>query len=699
MERSNFFTDQDVLKEDLNNIESSKGNQLRYRAQYILGASGGVRQSNPLASASVERGGIYYNTAIEEGEEAEGPTSALYYKEFFNPSVLSATSIRILEGAALDPNGEVIINPATIDMTKGSTGANYDWSTAAPGEIQWYVKLRYAAASGSFKSDDLGTSYPTRYTDSFIINVDYTEPTADDILIASFQGTSGGNITGSIVDERAFVRVITPANAVILDPSTVPVAAHLTVEDHIDAVGSGVASDTNPHGLSPDDIGVSSTVEPHRKEAHTPGVIDITGEYIDSAAFRDSYLGTPADIGADVEISWTSGNANAAMIVKGERFTPTLVTLSMVNHPDMIAGGDTLYWLYFDNTTASVYNVRATPSNLDNYKTADKLLLCKIQRISGGSEFSGFEDLRRFYGTSQKHIGPDLDEGAVLHTLNRVSTLQHNLDRMRYQLGLSLTGVGSAWDGSNPLTAGATSIADAYHTHTDFPGAVLKINSNGIFQTPFYSMRKAAGEIAGMLHHGGNPSNNMKLYFVANYIGTGIPTTAMKATGSMAALEVDGYVEIGGNPINSAQAAAIPTLAAGPSSDADAYHTHDTHKQPNNINQISAYVFGKYRRNVGSASIVVFATGQYYSGQPTMRLEFYTGPGPDSASVVKCAEFQSFSELAFTTTIRSLTGYVPANWFYKFDALNMGPAGQYGTGSVTELYNDTVSNVVYEDPT
>ncbi len=678
MERSNFFTDQDVLQEDLNNIESSKGNQLKYRAQYILGASGGVRQDNPLASASVERGGIYYNTILEV---PPGPVGSLKYKEFFKPEALSATSIRILEGAALDPNGEVIINPATIDMTKGSTGANYDWSTASPGEIQWYVKLRYAAASGSFKSDDLGTSYPTRYTDSFIINVDYTEPTDDDILIASFQGTGAGNITGSIVDERSFVRIITPANAVILDPSTVPVTAHLTAEDHITSVGSGVASDTNPHGLSPDDIGVSNTVEPHRKEAHTPGIIDVTGEYIDSAAFRDSYLGTPTDLGADVEISWTSPNSNARLMVNGIHYSTILTTVSLVDHPDMIAGGDTIYWLYFDNTSASVYNVRATTSNLDDYKTADKLLLCKIQRISGGSDYSNFEDLRRFYGTSQKHIGPDLDENATFDTLNRVSSLENNLNRIRYQLGLALIGIGSSWDGFNPLTSGPTSSAVSYHYHDVTPFQFTS-NINQTVSYPAHYIRKnVSGELAGIMLHTTSPTTSKKVYLITNYSGVGVPTTVMLATGSMAALEVIGNGLFGGNVIGSdgifggdvsaggsvfinsneitgGQAAAIPTLTAGSSSDADAFHTHDSLKGPASGSVVSGYSIDDTRENIGELAMHISAIG-LASGNGIMTLYVTEISGSYGAN-------QIFSKTNILSgEYGTCIGVVPPNWFYK----------------------------------
>ena len=166
MERANFFTDQDVLKEDLNNIETTKGNQLKYRAQYVLGASGGVNQGTLARSASIDRGGIYFNIG---GFETDPPPTTNY----FYPSGLSSTSIRIYAGAALDSDGEVLINPANLDMTKGSTGANYDWATASPGtSVLWYVKLLFSEVSGSVKADDGGTSYPTRYTDDFLVKVD-----------------------------------------------------------------------------------------------------------------------------------------------------------------------------------------------------------------------------------------------------------------------------------------------------------------------------------------------------------------------------------------------------------------------------------------------------------------------------------------------------------------------------------------------
>jgi len=647
MERSNFFTDQDVLQEDLNNIETSKGNQLKYRAQYMLGASGGVNQATPARSASIDRGGIYFNMG---GYITDPPT----YSNYFYPSALSSTSIRILEGAALDAGGEVLINPATIDMTKGSTGTNYDWSTAGLGYPQlWYVKLLYAAASGSFKANDAGTSYPTRYTDDFLIQVDYTAPTAEEILLTSFLSDASGNISGSIVDERAFVRVMTPANAVVLDSSIAPVGSHYTVEDHITSVGTGTPSTVNPHGITGTDLGITDTVEPHRKEAHTPGIIDVTGEYLNSAAFRDSYLGTPTDVGADVEIGWTGANANAYMMVNGTTYKPTLVTFSLVNHPDMTAGGDGTYWIYFDNTSASVYNTRATTVSLDTYKAADKLLLCKISRLNGGSDYSNFVDLRRFYGTSQASIAVDSTEQATLDTLNSVSSLQSNLNRIRYQLGLSLSGVGSAWAGSNPLTAGhTTGLADDYHYHSSFP-YILTINDQSIWSNVGYYINQWSGKKAGMMVHT-NMSQTV-LHLVSDYSGASNPTTAMLATGSM------GAISVAGNLIFARHAAGIPTVTNGSASVADAWHTH---AHPASGSFVNGYAHNQMKQNPTNSPI--YATGWAHDNGTGGNLSLYMGETSASVAAGGDNEVHIQKQTAPSSGNASIFAVIPPGFFYKW---------------------------------
>ena len=56
-----------------------------------------------------------------------------------------------------------------------------------------------------------------------------------------------------------------------------------------------------------------------------------------------------------------------------------------------------------------------------------------------------------------------LERGTTVH----VNSLVDNLARMRAQIGIALSGTASVWGpGSpNPLTAGPSSNADAYHTH------------------------------------------------------------------------------------------------------------------------------------------------------------------------------------------------------------------------------------------
>ena len=679
MQRTYYFTDQDVLQEDLNNTEDSKASAIKQRAIYGLLSSGGIYGNNPTVSASVVRGGVWAN-----------PTA---YNIEANLCIIGASTTQLVmeTGRALDVNGEFIQVSVAKTMNFGGSDINYSW--VLPGGpytegAMYYVKIKYAEASGSLKANDAGVSYPTRYTDSYFVTVNGTVPVSGEILLATFTGDTSGHIKSSIKDERLYVRPLVPASGVIVDPTLRPYGTVVTAENHITAVGTGIPSPTNPHGLTGNDIGLTDTTGPHRKEAHSPAIIDLSGYYPTfSSSFTNSYKGTAHDNGLiTAGITWTTPHASASIMVNGAIYHPTLDPVVFVTHPDIVAGGDGTYCFYYEGTGSVV---RATLDNLDpytgGYKRFDKFPLCSAIISSGGVDYSDFTDLRRFFSIRQDMVRADLEEFAGFGVIDpNLGTLWNNLSRIRYQLGMALNG--SDWAGDNPLTTGESSIADNYHQHTGIESNIFTLNRGESTSDTSIGFKKASSTTA---YFGWFPS--LGGLAAINYR---VGATLFYAKMIVGSLQMSNTSNI----LTSTHVAAMPTLSAGASSDADAYHTHNTLKQPDTAAS-GSYIFGTWRQNIGDSLITVIATGTYYVGQPDVYLRFYTGL--TSGSAIKAAEFRMPDGFDASGNITSLMGVVPAGWYFRFTALNLGLTYNtgYGTGSLVEFYNSSVGGSMAGAPT
>lgn len=432
MERSNFFNDQHVLAEDLNNIGATGASQSILRTQAPLGDSGGIGQSSSFWTGSVPQGGIY-------GSPADYLNSSI---NFF-PSVSSPSQIVVAPGTAIDVNGEMIVMTSSKTLNKGSSDSNYIWTASS--NVLNYIKLAYQEVSGSVKTDDEGNSHPTRYTPSFYITVDGTVPTDSEILLGTFVGTGTGDITGTIQDRRMYVRTIVPANAVILDPTVKPISAHTSVEDHIRAVGTGTPTQTNPHGLTPADIGISNLSESviqHRKDSHVNGIM-LTQR--DGTSIL-SGLGSVVSASASAYISFNAFVGATASI------NGVLVSGSIPNLPGTSAPGDGVYWVVLNASGTPLFLSTGSVSFDDEHphRYPEYLLLGSASVADNGDDITSYADLRQFYVMVQEDIRGDIKEQAVVPTnpLNQYGDLEDNLNRIRGHQGQIVNGTGSVWPGS-----------------------------------------------------------------------------------------------------------------------------------------------------------------------------------------------------------------------------------------------------------
>ncbi len=659
MERSNFFNDEFVYSNDLNNIESTKIDQIVQRTQAPLGNSGGIWQGQTYGSGSTVQSGVY-------GSPADYLSSINLKCD--SPSYTS--DLIIYAGKALSPAGELITLSTNQSINLGTAGATYSW-TGTPSVLN-YVKIRYQETSGSLGVDDLGNSYATRFYGSYFIQVDGILPNpSTEILLATFLADVTGQILYSTFhDRRLYIRTITPAGAVILDPTIKTVSSFTSVEDHVNAKGAGTPTPNNPHGLTLADIGATDSVTGHRLEAHAAAIIDTTGAYANT--LFNSYLPSISGFGPHVYISFQTPAAGAGIVAGGNiYFTVSPPVTIDLTDTSIFTSGDTYYWIYIDSTGV----LRATTTDLSSYTVPDKFVLCSLQRQVGGTQYDFFTDLRKFYSTTQGVIRADFVEaGSTLPILGNNSTLYTNLQRIRYQLGRAINGNGGSWNMTNPpLTAGTTSYADAYHTHRQTPNGFFYINSAGTTLTDIGNLFYRGSVLNSYVGVIWSPTNNV-LNFWSDYYGT------TKATGSFAA------VQIGTSSISDQNAGSlVSVLEGGPFSNADPLHTHPA---------ISAAIVA------ASASIVAnvpqFNNNYSYLGVTPGTVYHNTGSVPEFVSVVantvninKALQLQLLvgssaipgnllGQLwipadAANIIYGTLTGMVPAGWYFSFTTTNTAP--------------------------
>ncbi len=493
MDRTFYFNHQLVDDGDLNNTETTKKNQIIYRFQSLFGNSGGYGKGYGFYTGSVPDGGVFGSPA-----DYSITTTNLYV------SALNTTSLSIATGSAVDSNGELIrvLSPLTCNV--GGSSVNYTWP-GSPNVLN-YVKLKYIESSGSLRSDLEGlNSYYTRYTGSYYVTINNTLPSSNEILLATFIGDSNGWISGSsIQDRRTYIRPITPADAVYLDPSVKPISTHYTVEDHVKAVGTGTPTTTNPHGLSNEDLtgfGVSS----HIKLQHRNGIMLNDTSSSAQNSWQPTLGGTN---GVDPYLIFTAPYAASASIA-GKIYSGTVANLHSSSAP-----GDGNYYAVIDSSGNASFI-----SSLANTKNFTYLPLAYVTISGSKTTISSIQDVRPFYGLSMDDIRFNITENTSAPSLSSSPfwTINDNLARIRYQLGMSIDKNGNDWNlASPPLTAGTGSVGDAYHTHNH--DQLLDIRGTTASSTNLRTLTAGTTSNADPLHTHPGITNTIPSYLPMNRI-------------------------------------------------------------------------------------------------------------------------------------------------------------------------------------
>jgi hypothetical protein len=482
MERANFFNDQDVMSDDLNNIESSVSSQVYKRSLAPLGGSGGI---SSLTGGNIPQGGIYGSP-----QDYTKTTSNFYCNQN------SSTIIIVASGSALDANGNFINLSSSHTITLGDNTATSYWTETTSGTK--YIKLKYQESSGSLQSDDIGINFYTRYYDSYQIRVEAASASVGEIPLGRFTADSSGYISGTITDMRQYCRTITPANSVILDPLTEPALTMgwTNVEDHVKAIGHAAISTTNPHGQNLSDLGYTGQdIADHERYSHVNGII-LTSRDTTS---KSSYLGSVIDLGVDYIKFQTP--SNAYMLINGSIVSGSIPDLYAVS--PLIANGN--YWV--------VVNSACVPSFISqtSYIWDDENPHKYSQYLKLGSAIVNdagisivYTDSRQFYtmDTSDIRDASLSNRSPVAFNTSVASgSLQDELRMIRGAIGLIATGSVDAFPVSMPVIisgsgSGQKSLANQFGCVNDITSTTI---ANIAYQNtkPYTIFITARGVVAG----------------------------------------------------------------------------------------------------------------------------------------------------------------------------------------------------------
>lgn len=305
MERTNFFSGQEVEADDLTNITDTLSNQLKNRTIDFF--TKGVVGSNS-------------NYVVNDSSN----------KIKINPFIAYTS-----EGERIDVYQE--IRGLAKDLTKPTEYRLCQQGSLKDDEHGWEIAQDYDIYVGYIckparprAHTQTGEFYPTRYVSGFEFYA--YRPVTDDALLynnlhntvlvrlcrLNYDGTNvvittDGYIEHSTIDSNKIYTTSTYTQTATYNPTTDIV----NLEDHIFALGSGTPSPTNPHGLTPKDIGFEDTnIDQHEQTMHTSGIIANRDAY-NSAFFIAVNNTSTANVLDTLEVYNLSSLLNEKLQVNG----------------------------------------------------------------------------------------------------------------------------------------------------------------------------------------------------------------------------------------------------------------------------------------------------------------------------------------------------------------------------------------------
>lgn len=277
-EGSTFFGDQDVLKEDLNNIEYTKTKMLRETTRRTLSQPGVCALGTDSNTLKVVNGTGINTFTISPGTAVDG------YGRLIEVPLSTVASGSVVTDPYYHPAW-----PDREDIAHGKTPSV---------QTVYYVHLKYTTQTGIDETDDSGESYSTRRYDSYEVVVNQASASkGDSVLLAGLTVDGGTYNISSIVDLRSFYTALTPT-------ATSLTGHQRTFHE------SGIGGDNVPiytgtgalNAINQGSLGITIQDFAGNKQAtfnEIEDFININGTYLTAGLLRSKIMWTYADLAGD----------------------------------------------------------------------------------------------------------------------------------------------------------------------------------------------------------------------------------------------------------------------------------------------------------------------------------------------------------------------------------------------------------------
>lgn len=340
----------------------------------------------------------------------------------------STPSITIRTGVAYDSNTQRIViddegisyNPSNITHTTDDGSGNFVSTPRSSGSLNvplttntnnyiWIEYLQTVDDSVFTLHKLLNTKIFYKQTDGYKITVTLvnTPPSASALKLGNVDLSLGGVVSVATINKSNRVlggisHYRVKIHTVLADKSDRVTSytpdQEIFVDDHVRAIGTGTVSATNPHGLSPTDIGLSpaSTIQEHQEFFHSNGLMVPNEASTVSALYGFVTVLTP---GFDF-ITYRALTGTERVNVGGNVIVASDISSDVIVNFTALDPSGT-YYIYLDGNTRTIgktqTNLIATPDEF-------KFLLSTVNYTypggmgAGDGDLSGFVD-RRLFGT------------------------------------------------------------------------------------------------------------------------------------------------------------------------------------------------------------------------------------------------------------------------------------------------------------
>ena len=331
----------------------------------------------------------------------------------------------------------------------------------------------------------------------FLVTTVNVAPSATVIFIGGINLTGSGVVSSTTISQfgrvysgnvpyRTFIQTVSTD---LSDRTTIYTTGNQTyfADDHIKAIGTGTVGPMNPHGLSPQDIGLSgaSTLQFHQEFLHSPGIVGVSStvqaQIINITPGFDQLLVNPIP-------------ANAVVTSNGISLTSTDIPLTTTLQFTSSDAPGTWY-VYVDIINKLIAR---TQTNLIAVPNPNQYLIYTVfytypDPDSSNGHLSALTDYRVFGNIATR----ELQAGSVTGVKINPSALGAGLSKDgSSNLQVNVDGTSIIINGSNQLQANGGGLAGAGLVAT---GSVLNVNpDNSTINIISNQVEVANGGITGV---------------------------------------------------------------------------------------------------------------------------------------------------------------------------------------------------------